>query len=159
MDAPALAGACSPSGAPVLPTARVKVRGVRGQALEMSEHARSWMIEQAATTGRVARCCVPAVFAVVFISLASMGLGMLLGVKGNKARGVHWQMPQVDWNSHGYPVPGPVELEQRRLERFPEAGIWSIPLLDRDELDFPCPRGKRCVPLAIPEHHDERASR
>lgn len=134
-----------------LPTARVKVPGVRGQALEMSEHARDWMFEQAAVTGRMARRCAPAVFAVVFISIASMGLGMLLGAQGSKSREVHWQMPQVDWNSHGYPFPAHLEL--RRLDRFPEPGLWSIPLHDRDELDYPCRRGHRCIPFAIPEHH------
>lgn len=114
--------------------ARVKVRGVRGQALEMSEHARDWMLEQVTATGRVAGRCAPAVFAVVFISAASIGLGMLFGVKGNKTRGVHWQMPQVDWNTYEYQPPRQLELRLPlfEFERMPEAGRWSIPLYERE---------------------------
>jgi hypothetical protein len=133
---------------PSLPSARVKVRGMRGQALEMSEHARDWMLQQAATTGRVAARCGPAVFAVVFISAASIGLGMLLGVKSHRTRDIPWQMPHVDWNTHDYQ--SPQELELPLFERFPDS--WSIPLHEQDELDYRCWRDIRCAPFAAPEH-------
>lgn len=128
---------------------------MRGQALEMSEHARDWTLQQLATTGRVAARCGPAVFAVVFISAASIGLGMLLGVKSHHARDIQWQMPRVDWNTHHYQSPRQLELPLFELERFPRADSWSIPLYERHELDYRCRRDIRCPPLVAPEHHDQ----
>jgi hypothetical protein len=137
---------------PPLPIARVKVRGVRGQALEMSEHARDWMLQQAATTARVAARCGPAVFALVFISAASIGLGMLLGAKSHRARDIQWQMPQVDWNTYDYQSPRQLELPL--FERLPATDSWSIPLHEPHDLDYHCGRNIRCAPFAAPEPHD-----
>jgi hypothetical protein len=130
---------------------------VRGQALEMSEHARDWMLQQAATTGRMAARCGPAVFAVVFISAASIGLGMLLGAKSHRTRDIQWQMPQVDWNTYDYQTPRQPGVPLFERERLPWASSWSIPLDDSSALHYQCPPDILCVPLAAPERHDQSA--